>query len=187
VPTRARSFLFCDVCVLSEYADFNKFGSLTMVYYTMPDPFFRSVHARLEAPIMEGDDEYTAMIRSLIFLVDCYALDDVDGILPQAPDSLRVDDNTCSWMMGKMFCTPHEERTALVSLFAYVSRFDSPFSRAIVDFQLNNEEGLVFQRRFRFCTGSSSLNEMIRYGNFIIYPTVRWGSGWDNDSSLNNN
>ena len=153
----------------------------------MPDPFFRNVHARLEAPIMEGDDEYTAMIRSLIFLVDCYAPDDVNGIFPQAPDLFRVDDNTCAWMACKMFSTPHEERIALVSMFAYVSRFDSPFSRAIVDFELQDDEGLVFQRRFRFCTGSSSLNELIRYGTFIIHRTMRWGSGWDNDSSLNHN
>ena len=156
-----------------------------MVYYTMPDPFFRSVHARLEAPLMEGDDEYTAMIRSLIFLVDCYALDDVLGIYPQAPDVLWVDDNTCAWMAGKMFSTPDEERTALVSMFAYVSRFDSPFSRAIVEFELE-DDGLIFQRRFRFSTGCSSLDTLIREETYI-HQTGLWDRRWDTDSSRNSN
>eukprot|EP00978_Attheya_sp_CCMP212_P035328 scaffold153149_cov47-Attheya_sp.AAC.1 len=54
-------------------------------------------HIGSECPRVEGDDEYTEMIHSLCFLVDCF---DREGTA-QEPNMEMVDKYVRAWMLNK--------------------------------------------------------------------------------------
>eukprot|EP00978_Attheya_sp_CCMP212_P007543 scaffold17459_cov54-Attheya_sp.AAC.3 len=81
----------------------------------------RYSHVESECPRVEGDGEYTEMIRSLCFLIDCF---DREGTAQQ-PDLETVDKYVGAWMLNKSRSPAFVEVEALESLFAFVARFDS--------------------------------------------------------------
>eukprot|EP00978_Attheya_sp_CCMP212_P043731 scaffold290435_cov33-Attheya_sp.AAC.1 len=81
----------------------------------------RYSHIESECPRVEGDGEYTEMIRSLCFLIDCF---DQDGTAQQ-PNLETVDKYVCEWMLNKSRSPAFGEVEALLSLFAFVAHFDS--------------------------------------------------------------
>eukprot|EP00978_Attheya_sp_CCMP212_P015992 scaffold41552_cov35-Attheya_sp.AAC.1 len=78
-------------------------------------------HIESECPRVEGDGEYTEMIRRLCFLIDCF---DREGTAQQ-PSLETVDKYVHAWMLNKYRSPGFVEVEALESLFAFVARFDS--------------------------------------------------------------
>eukprot|EP00978_Attheya_sp_CCMP212_P037519 scaffold177756_cov32-Attheya_sp.AAC.1 len=78
-------------------------------------------HVESECPRVEGDGDYTEMIRSLCFLIDGF---DREGTAQQ-PDLEMVDKYVRAWMLNKSRSPAFVEVEALESLFAFVARFDS--------------------------------------------------------------
>eukprot|EP00978_Attheya_sp_CCMP212_P027585 scaffold92751_cov45-Attheya_sp.AAC.1 len=75
----------------------------------------RYSHVESECPRVEGDGEYTEMIRSLCFLIDCF---DREGTAQQ-PDLETVDKYVC---VNKSWSPAFVEVEALERLFAFVAR-----------------------------------------------------------------
>eukprot|EP00978_Attheya_sp_CCMP212_P010143 scaffold24344_cov28-Attheya_sp.AAC.1 len=83
-------------------------------------------HIESECPRVEGNGEYTEMIRSLCFLIDCF---DREGTAQQ-PNLETVDKYVRAWirawMLNKSRSPAFVEVEALESLFStFVARFDS--------------------------------------------------------------
>eukprot|EP00978_Attheya_sp_CCMP212_P020319 scaffold57956_cov40-Attheya_sp.AAC.2 len=81
----------------------------------------RYSHIESECPRVEGDGEYTEMIRSLCFLIDCF---DREGTAQQ-PTWETVSKYVHAWMLNKSRSPVFVEVEALESSFAFVARFDS--------------------------------------------------------------
>ena len=145
-----------------------------MVVFTMPDPFNRRVHAGLEVPMLDGDDEYTAMIRSLVFHVECYCVGDLTGCFPQVPDLERVDSQTRAWLACKLYSSAEEEKRAVVSMFAYVSRFDSPVALDLVAYEFEDKDGLYFLRRFATMNSRSYVEDEVHHDEFFLHQVANF-------------
>eukprot|EP00978_Attheya_sp_CCMP212_P003107 scaffold6373_cov55-Attheya_sp.AAC.1 len=75
-------------------------------------------HIESECPRVEGDGEYTEMIRSLCFLIDCF---DREGTAQQT-NLETVDKYVRAWMLNKSRSPAFVEVEALESLFTFVAR-----------------------------------------------------------------
>ena len=86
------------------------------------DPLILS---NMATPTVAGDDRYTAMILSLLFLADsCNKRGEI-----QDPDLDVVDRNFRSWINNWRNRPKFVEEEALTSLSAFVMQFESPQSR----------------------------------------------------------
>jgi hypothetical protein len=121
----------------------------------------RYSHIRSECPRVEGDDEYTEMIRSLCFLVDCF---DREGNA-QEPDMETVDKYVRAWMLNKSRSPGFVEVETLESLFAFVARFDS----RVAQIRLSDEMDLFGFPLFRM--------RLIDPSRLSAREMVCWGQG----------
>jgi hypothetical protein len=81
----------------------------------------------VEAPVVEDDDLHTAMIRSLLFLADCFN-NEGDRVAP--PSFELIHQQTVNWMENKDHTPKFVEDETLESLLAFVMRFENPRSMA---------------------------------------------------------
>jgi hypothetical protein len=82
----------------------------------------------VDARVVAGHDSYTAMIRSLLFLVDCR--NNVgDRVSPPSFDGV-IHHRTANWMDNKAHTPKFVEDDTLESLLAFVMRFENPRSMA---------------------------------------------------------
>jgi hypothetical protein len=98
----------------------------------------------VEAPVVEGDDSYTAMIRNLLFLAD--SRDDLGGLIPPPSDD-EIDFRTRRWMANKALSPKNIEDACLSSLFAYVMRFENPRSMHHIQSEIEEYGFLLFRVR----------------------------------------
>jgi hypothetical protein len=98
----------------------------------------------VESPVVEGDDSYTAMIRSLLFLADSRS---DSGELVPPPSDEEIDFRTRRWMANKALSPKNIEDACLSSLFAYVMRFENPRSMHCVQSEIEEYGFLLFRVR----------------------------------------
>jgi mono/diheme cytochrome c family protein len=102
----------------------------------------------VEAPVVEGDDSYTAMIRSLLFLADCRN-NEGDRVTP--PSFELVHQRTANWMENKAHTPKFVEDETLESLLAFVMRFENPRSMARIRAEIEGHGFLLFRARCVKC------------------------------------
>ena len=85
----------------------------------------RMVLSNIPTPVVAGDDPYTAMVWSLLYLADSC---DEQGEIRE-PDLEAVDQNVRAWMNNRRNRPKFVEEEALASLTAFVMRFESIHSR----------------------------------------------------------
>eukprot|EP00978_Attheya_sp_CCMP212_P002872 scaffold5875_cov53-Attheya_sp.AAC.14 len=96
----------------------------------------------MEAPVVEGDDSYTAMIRSLIFLADCHN-NEGDRVSPPSFDVIHQQ--MVNWMENKAHTPKFVEDEMLESLLAFVLRFENPRSMARIRAEMEGRGFLLFR------------------------------------------
>eukprot|EP00978_Attheya_sp_CCMP212_P010940 scaffold26612_cov56-Attheya_sp.AAC.8 len=101
----------------------------------------RYSHIGSECLRVEGDDEYTEMIHSRCFLVDCF---DREGTA-QEPNMETVDKYVRAWMLNKSRSPGFVEVEALESLFTFVVRFDSRVAQIHLHDEIDLHGFLLFR------------------------------------------
>ena len=81
------------------------------------------------APVVSADDEYTVMVCRLVYLAGCFhpETNTFQGI----PHPKMVDRNIWLWMQSKADFLEEEEQ-ALLSMVAFVNRFDGSLMHRFV-------------------------------------------------------
>eukprot|EP00978_Attheya_sp_CCMP212_P012885 scaffold32178_cov54-Attheya_sp.AAC.3 len=87
--------------------------------YTFKCPAWH-LQDQLAVPVMVADNEYTTMIRGLVYLSWCFQ-EETNAF--QAPNLKLVDWKTQLWMLNKVD-SPELEEQSLASIIAYVNHFD---------------------------------------------------------------
>jgi hypothetical protein len=95
----------------------------------------------VEAPVVEGNHLYTAMIWNLLFLAD--SPNDLGELVPPPSDE-QVDFRTWCWMAANKALSPKNiEDTCLSSLFAYV--MSNPRSMDYIQSEMEEYGFLIFR------------------------------------------
>ena len=97
----------------------------------------------MELPLVVGDDPYTAMVRSLLYLFDCY---DEDSGEYREPNLARVDLHTCLWFVN-VVDNVGGDTESLQSLIGTVMEYDPLF---VVQILTPEEKGNWFRQHRGF-------------------------------------
>eukprot|EP00978_Attheya_sp_CCMP212_P014653 scaffold37475_cov44-Attheya_sp.AAC.1 len=104
----------------------------------------------VEAPVVEGDDLYTAMIRSLLFLVDCR--NNEGDRVPLLPSFDVIHQQTANWMENKAHTLKFvEDETLDESLLVFVMRIENPRCMARIWAEMEGHGFLLFRARCVKC------------------------------------
>jgi hypothetical protein len=121
----------------------------------------RLVLSNLATPTVRGDDEYTAMVWSLLFLADSC---DERGVIRE-PDVEEVDRNVRAWMRNRLVCPKYVEEEAMSSLVAYVMQFELPQSHERFLEEIRNHDVPLFWLHCVNCSANYSHRQFPVWGN----------------------
>ena len=102
----------------------------------------------LVAPVVAGNDSYTAMIQNLLFQAESLRQEDLRSF--QSPDSDLEDliyRWTTNWMENKFHTPKFVEEECLQSLLSYVYQFEDSRSMDQVQAEMENQGFLLYCMR----------------------------------------
>eukprot|EP00978_Attheya_sp_CCMP212_P034292 scaffold142834_cov44-Attheya_sp.AAC.1 len=124
-------------------------------------PRYSHIESESECPRVEGNGEYTEMICSLCFLIDCFDRE----VTAQQLNLETVDKYIYAWMLNKSRSPGFVEVEALESLFTFVAQFDSRAAQICLSDEMDLHGFPLFRMR------------LIDLSHHAAREMVCWGEG----------
>jgi hypothetical protein len=104
----------------------------------------------VEAPVVAGDDSYTAMIQSLLFQAVCRNSNERDRRV-SLPSFDVIHQQMENWMENKAHTPKFVEDETIESLLVIVMRFENPRSMAQIRAEIEGHGFLLFRAQHVKC------------------------------------